>query len=32
LLHEKWGIRERCEIQLSDVRASEVSGLTTLID
>jgi hypothetical protein len=31
LLHEKWGIRERCEIQLADVRPSEMSGLTTLV-
>lgn len=30
LLHERWGIRERCEIQLEDVRPSEVSGLTTV--
>jgi hypothetical protein len=32
LLHEKWGIRERCEIQLGDTKPAGLSGLTTFID
>jgi hypothetical protein len=32
LLHEKWGIRERCEIQLGDAKPAGLSGLTTFID
>ena len=32
LLHERWGIRERCEIQLGDAKPSGMSGLTTFVD
>ena len=32
LIHERWGIRERCEIQLGDAKPSGLSGLTTFID